>query len=61
MWELLFKFIDGEGIPKAIRDKRDKRKVTVLEKKTDDLLDQAERLVYKLDLLQNYIKRTLNK
>ena len=59
MWELLFKFIDGEQVPKAIRDKRDK--VTILEKKTDDLLDQAERLVYKIDLLHNYIKRILNK
>ena len=59
MWELLFKFIDGEGVPKAIRDKRDK--VTILEKKTDDLLDKAERLVYKIDLLHNYIKRILNK
>ena len=61
MWELLFKFIDGEQVPKAIKDKRDKRKVTVLEKKSDDLLNQAERLLYKLDLLHYNIKRVLNK
>ena len=32
-----------------------------LEKKSDDLLDQAERMVYKLELLHYKIKRVLNK
>ena len=59
MWELLFKFIDGEQVPKTIKDKKDK--VTILEKKSDDLLNQVERLIYKLDILQYNIKRVLNK
>lgn len=65
MWDLLFRFIDGDVIyNKAIKDKVDKAykfsKVNVLENNSDNLLNQAENLLYKLDILHNYIKRVLN-
>ena len=61
MWELLFffRFIDGEQTPKAIKDKRDRRRITILEK-SDDLLYKAERLIYKLDRLHEKIRHVLN-